>query len=71
MVELSRPWIAALVGHLDKAEASGLPGVAIGDQLDAVDLAVLGEKLTDFVFGCTEGQIAHVDPLRHNSITLF
>ena len=46
-----------VVIHLHKSETARLAGLAVGDEFDGGDGAVLGEKITDVVFRGPEGQI--------------
>lgn len=50
-----------VVTHFDEAEAARAAGLAIGDQGDVRDFAVLREQVTHFVFGRIKAQIANVD----------
>jgi len=47
------------IGHLDEAEAAQATGLAIGDQGNLIDGAVLREKSTDAIIGSREGKISN------------
>src|SRR5262249_13237981 len=57
------------VRHLDEAETAELSRVAILDQGNRFDRAVLGEQRADLFFVGGKGQIAHID-LAHTITTL-
>src|SRR4029079_3198463 len=59
--------VVGAVLHLDKAEAARLAGLAVGDQPDAADRAVLPEQVADLLLRRAEGQVSHV-PLLHGSV---
>jgi hypothetical protein len=56
--------------HLHEAEATRSTGVAILDQGDRLDRAVLREQCADGVLVGGEGQIAHID-LAHGISSLM
>src|SRR5262249_48971836 len=58
-----------LVRHLDKAKASRAPGVAIGNDLDALHRAIGFEQLRNVRFGGLPEQIA--DKKVHRSVFLW
>src|SRR5690349_1222627 len=49
------------VRHFDESESTRLTGVAIVDQGNLLDAAVLGKQCTDGVFGGGEGQISNIE----------
>ena len=49
------------------AEATGTTGLAVVDQCNRVNRAMLAEQFGDFVFGRAEGQVAHVQFLQNIS----
>src|SRR5215470_9306972 len=51
--------------HLHESEASGRSGFPVGDQGHRGHGAVLGEDLTNTLFGGREGQVTYIDFLRH------
>ena len=57
--------------HFHEAEAPRLTGLAVGDQFDGLDGAVLGEELAEIVFGRVDGQIAHIYFLHSLSFPFF
>jgi hypothetical protein len=47
------------IRHFDETEAAQAPGLAVGDQGNLIDGAVLCEKSTDAIVGCREGKISN------------
>ena len=50
-----------IAGHLHETKALGLAGELVADELDAVDLAILGEGLAQVGIGGAIRKIAYVD----------
>ena len=47
------------IGHFDEAEAAQAAGLAIGDQGNLIDGAMLREQSTDAIIGRREGKISN------------
>ena len=56
--------------HLDETEAAGAAGIAVGDDADALDRAMLAEEVANLVLGRTEGEVPHVD-LLHSAVAFL
>ena len=55
--------LRSFIVHLDESETARTTGLALVDQGDGVERAVLTEEFLDFSIGGTEGQIAHIELL--------
>jgi len=50
-----------VIAHLDEAEATGPAGLAIGDECDFANIAVLAEQFAELAFGGLERKISNVE----------
>jgi hypothetical protein len=50
-----------VVRHLNEAEALGLAGELVSDQVGGLDLAVGGKGVAELVLGHAVGQVANID----------
>ncbi len=60
-----------VIRHLDKAESLRLAGVAVDDDVDRRDLAVLGEKVTELILGGAIIHVADINLLGHSEKPLL
>jgi len=49
------------VGHFDKPEAFGAPGVTVGNHIDLVHSTILLKELAEVMICCTKRKVAYKD----------